>query len=160
MAILTKSGRAAMAASIKAQAIHLAWGSGDEAWDSVPVPEPVTATALVAEVGRRRVTQAQFCTPDPQGEIRVPEGRFAPSDEPTNHLFLRFLFDYLDSPDATIREIAVFIGTEVSPSVPAGQDYVTADKVASPGQLLTLERIGRINRSSTVRQQFEQVIQF
>lgn len=160
MAILTKSGRAAIAASIKAQSIHLAWGSGEESWDTTPVPEPITATALVAEIGRRRVTQSQFCTPDPLGEIRVPEGRFSPSAEPTNYLFLRFLFDYTDSPSAVIREIAVFIGTEVDPSVPPGQDYVTANKVINPGQLLTLERIGRINRSSTVRQQFEQVIQF
>ena len=34
MAILTSSGRAAIAASIKEQAIHLAWGSGDPAWGS------------------------------------------------------------------------------------------------------------------------------
>jgi len=34
MAILTSSGRAAIAASIKEQAIHLAWGTGDPAWGS------------------------------------------------------------------------------------------------------------------------------
>ena len=33
MAILTQSGRAAMAASIKAQPIHLAWGNGREDWE-------------------------------------------------------------------------------------------------------------------------------
>jgi hypothetical protein len=160
MAILTKSGRAAMAASIKAQEIHLAWGSGDAAWDASPVPEPVTATGLVAEIGRRRVTQAQFCLPDTSGSIRVPEGRFEPSATPTNYLFLRFMFDYEDAPTAVIREIAVFVGTELDPSVPVGQDYVDVAQVVDPGQLLTLERPGRINRSSTVRQQFEQVIQF
>nr|DAM52248.1 MAG TPA: baseplate protein [Caudoviricetes sp.] len=33
MAILTDSGRAAVANSIKAQPIHLAWGSGSVDWD-------------------------------------------------------------------------------------------------------------------------------
>ncbi|APR99016.1 hypothetical protein [Wolbachia endosymbiont of Folsomia candida] len=34
MSILTQSGRAAIAASIKEQPIHLAWGSGDSSWES------------------------------------------------------------------------------------------------------------------------------
>ncbi|UPA54926.1 hypothetical protein MWH06_06730 [Wolbachia pipientis] len=34
MSILTQSGRAAIAASIKEQVIHLAWGSGDAGWES------------------------------------------------------------------------------------------------------------------------------
>lgn len=33
MAILTQSGRAAMAASIKSQPIHLAWGNGNSDWE-------------------------------------------------------------------------------------------------------------------------------
>ena len=33
MAILTQSGRAAMAASIKTQPIHLAWGNGNPDWE-------------------------------------------------------------------------------------------------------------------------------
>ncbi|WP_264685939.1 MULTISPECIES: hypothetical protein [unclassified Wolbachia] len=34
MSILTQSGRAAIAASIKEQSLHLAWGSGDSTWES------------------------------------------------------------------------------------------------------------------------------
>ncbi|MHC3931067.1 hypothetical protein ACJUAD_04170 [Wolbachia endosymbiont of Rhagoletis indifferens] len=34
MSILTQSGRAAIAASIREQTIHLAWGSGDSTWES------------------------------------------------------------------------------------------------------------------------------
>lgn len=34
MSILTQSGRAAIALSIKEQPIHLAWGTGDAAWES------------------------------------------------------------------------------------------------------------------------------
>jgi len=34
MSILTQSGRAAIAASIKEQSLHLAWGTGDSSWES------------------------------------------------------------------------------------------------------------------------------
>ncbi|UXX39913.1 hypothetical protein [Wolbachia endosymbiont of Oryzaephilus surinamensis] len=34
MSILTQSGRAAIADSIKKQSIHLAWGTGDSSWES------------------------------------------------------------------------------------------------------------------------------
>ncbi|XCA33331.1 MAG: hypothetical protein ABS808_00350 [Wolbachia endosymbiont of Polyergus mexicanus] len=34
MSILTQTGRAAIAASIKEQVIHLAWGTGDAGWES------------------------------------------------------------------------------------------------------------------------------
>ena len=50
MAILTNSGRVAMAMSVKAQDLHLAWGSGDAAWDTTPVPESITAEALLGSV--------------------------------------------------------------------------------------------------------------
>ena len=34
MALLTQSGRTALAVSLKAQPLHLAWGTGDSAWES------------------------------------------------------------------------------------------------------------------------------
>ena len=85
MATLTHSGRAALAAALASQTLHFAWGTGDAAWDTTPVPEPIDATALVNEVGRRLVTQVQFVTEDPTGEIIVPTGRYAVSETPTRH---------------------------------------------------------------------------
>jgi hypothetical protein len=41
MSILTQSGRAAIAASIKEQSLHLAWGSGDASWESSQKVEKV-----------------------------------------------------------------------------------------------------------------------
>ena len=52
----------ALAAALASQTLHFAWGTGDAAWDTAPVPEPIDATALVNEVGRRLVTQVQFVT--------------------------------------------------------------------------------------------------
>jgi len=43
MSILTQSGRAAIAASIKEQPIHLAWGSGNSSWESSHKVEKVIA---------------------------------------------------------------------------------------------------------------------
>lgn len=48
MAILTKSGRAAIAASIKQQPIHLAWGTGDPTWEST---HTVTKTFASNQIG-------------------------------------------------------------------------------------------------------------
>lgn len=160
MAILTDSGRAAVANSIKQQPIHLAWGSGSPDWDVTPPTESVGTTALVAEVGRRKVTQSLFCNPDPLGEIVVSEGRFTVSNTPTKYLYLRFAFDFLDAPDATIRELAVFIGSAAKSTVPPGQDYLLPEDIEEQGQLLVLEYIQKLVRSPQIRQQFEFVVQF
>lgn len=160
MAVLTDSGRSAIAVAVKAQPIHLAWGTGDTAWDTTPVPEGVTATQLVAEIGRRRATQTLFCLPDPNGEIEVPNGRFTISQTPTKYLYMRFTFDFADAADKVIRETAVFLSTAAASSVPTTQAYLTPAQVADPGQMLALERVPRIERNSQVRQQFEFVIQF
>lgn len=160
MAILTQSGRAAMAAAIADQSLHLAWGGGEQAWDITPQPEPTSATALVNEIGRRTVTLWQFAIPDPDGVIVVPTGRFSPSpgNAPTNHLYLRFNFDFTDAPSAVIREVGVFVGTSVKADLPPGQRYFTPAEIEHPGILLALERIQKFERSPAVRQNFETVI--
>lgn len=147
MAILTTSGRTAMAVAIAAQPLHLAWGSGDPAWDEALIPEPIDATALVQEVGRRTVTLVQFCQPDPDGELIVPSGRFAISAEPTQHLYLRFNFDFADTAAGLIREAGVFLGSVVQSGLPEGQRYFAPADLASPGTLLALERRDRAIKS-------------
>lgn len=165
MAILTLSGRAAIAAAIATRSLHLAWGTGDPAWDDAPAPESTLATGLTNEIGRRALTLWQFVTPDENGAITVNDvddptitNSFAPSPVPTNHLYLLFNFDSLDAPAATIRETGVFVDTVVDPALPPGQKYFTPDQLTSPGTLLALERLPFFNRQPSVRQTFEQVI--
>jgi len=158
MAILTTSGRIALTMAVANETIHMAWGSGDAAWDSEPVAESITETALVTEVGRRSATSIRYCTPDTEGEIIVPNGRFAESATPTHHLFLRFNFDFADAQSAIIREIGIFIGTVVNSDLPAGQLYFLPTQLQSTGTLLALERIPKIIRSAAVRQSFEFVL--
>jgi hypothetical protein len=159
MTILTNSGRAAIAEIIRAAPVHMAWGSGDAAWDVTAVPESLSALALVAEVGRRAAAQVLYCTPDSNGDIVVPNGTFAISGEPTRYLYCKFLFDYVDGAGATIRELGVFLNTTIKPTVPGTKTYFSPADILSPGKLLLLERIAKLQRSDTVRQQFEYVVQ-
>ena len=158
MATLTHSGRAALAAALASQTLHFAWGTGDAAWDTTPVPEPIDATALVNEVGRRLVTQVQFVTEDPTGEIIVPTGRYTVSAAPTRHLLFRIAYDFGDAPASVIREVALFAGTEVQAGLPAGQRYFEPGQIVAPGTLVALERITPIHRSPATRETFEHVI--
>ncbi|MDR2164661.1 MAG: hypothetical protein LBO79_03330 [Zoogloeaceae bacterium] len=170
MAILTLSGRAALAAALKARPLHLAWGAGDPAWDDLSINDypPSTAdTALVNEIGRRALTLSQFVIEDEDGAITVNDvddptikKKFSPSPEgaATNHLYLLFNFDFEDAPAATIREIGIFADTATHPDLPPGQKYFTPGEIVSPGILVALERLPFFNRQPSVRQTFEQVI--
>lgn len=172
MAILTASGRIALAMSIAAQPIHLAWGTGNPAWDTDGVPpEPIDASALVHEVGRRLATSVLYVTPDENGEVMVPvftvsdipqgmiQRRFAISDVPTNNLFMRFVFSFEDAPAAIIRELGVFVGAVGIEGLPLGQRYLIPAELANQGTLLALENLReRIIRSPNSRQSFEFVL--
>jgi len=159
MAILTNSGRAALAAAIVAKPIHMAWGSGDAAWDATPVAVTTSATALVNEIGRRTATQIKYCTPLVGGELVVPTGEFTESLTPTKYIYLRFNFDFVDAPVASIREVAVFSGTVLRSGLPEGQRYFPPADVSNPGILMVIERIPKFERSPSVRQSFEFVIE-
>lgn len=160
MAILTTSGRTALAASVASQPIHLAWGAGDAAWDTTPVPEPVDATALVSELGRRAAAETKFVTPDAGGAISVPNGRFseAGAGVKTNNLYLRFNFEYTDANASTVREVGIFLGTTIKPEVGGGITYFEASHLLSAGILLGLQRLPKIIRSGSTRQSFEFVL--
>lgn len=149
-----------MAQSVKAQAIHLAWGSGSAAWDTTPEPESIDSTALLSEVGRRKATYVAYCAPDEDGAIIVPTGRFTESVEPTKHLYMRFAFDFTDAPTAVIRELAVMVGSVTNPALPVGQMYFEPAQVTAPGTLLVIEHIQKFERSAAVRQTFEFVVTF
>lgn len=160
MAILTNSGRVAMAMSVKAQPIHLAWGSGNATWDTTPQPESIDSAALLSEIGRRAATYVAYCEPDVAGAIIVPTGTFSETATPTKHLYMRFAFDFTDAPTSAIRELAVFIGTQIVAGLPVGQMYFEPDQVTNPGTLLVIEHIQKFERSASVRQTFEFVVTF
>src|SRR6476659_5814698 len=95
MPILTKSGRVVIAESIQLRPVHIAWGTGDNAWTTPPA-ENANAVALLNEVGRR-VAVASFVTPDVNGDIVLPEGSFVLSATPTNYLYVKTKFTFADA---------------------------------------------------------------
>ena len=94
-AILTLAGRVAIAEAIRASAaVHMAWGNGDVSWGNTPPAPSTTATALLAEIGRRQATEVSFCAADAAGAIVVPNGVFAISATPTQNLYFKFFFEF------------------------------------------------------------------
>ncbi|WP_072281633.1 hypothetical protein [Rappaport israeli] len=160
MAILTTSGRAALATAVKNSTLHLAWGRGDASWDTSQPREPRAATALTDEIGRRKITLAQYCRPLADGNIVTLGARFVRSETPTPNLHVRAEFDFNDGLGETIRELGVFIDTQTRDDLPAGQTYLTPSDLTSPGILLTLDYITANQRGVGARIAFDFVITF
>lgn len=144
--------------AIANESLYLAWGLGDPEWGQTPPLEPIGDTALVAEIGRRRAAFVGYCTPDPDGDIvTVTDGRFQSSNAPTKWLYFRFSFDFADGGDAIIREMAVFMHTEIAPDLPPGQMYFPPEDIADPGTMLLLERIAPVTLTASQRTIYETV---
>jgi hypothetical protein len=164
MAILTTSGRTAMAQAVAAQPLHLAWGSGDAAWDAQPggkVPETIARTALLAEVGRRGGPALQYVISDVAGAISLPSGRWTVVNYPTNNLYMRFAYDFEDGATSLIRELGIFVGTVIKPAVltaTPGKLYFTPTEILTPGTLLALQHVSKVTRSAETRQAYEFVL--
>lgn len=156
MAILTRTGRAAIAKALKAIPSYLAWGIGDGAWSSTIPPENPDATALIAEVGRRKATSVDYVMPDENGTIEIPgAGLFSVSATPTRQLVYTFKFDFAEASDQTIRELGIFVNVQTNPALPPGQMYFTPDQVVQAGDLLQLEHRAPITRSPGSRETFQ-----
>ncbi|GHU22216.1 hypothetical protein FACS189472_15070 [Alphaproteobacteria bacterium] len=160
MAILTQSGRAAIAQSVKDQVIHIAWGQGDaDSDDSIGSEDPMQTT-LKSEVGRRIVDEVVFCVGDDDGELVTPTGRFSASEEPTNNLYIETTYDFEDASDHTIRELGLFVGTKTDPDLPVGQKYFLPADIVDPGILLLLEHSVPLIRTPATREKFCFVVTF
>lgn len=158
MAVLVSGGRAAFAEVLKSRTLHLAWGAGDPDWDAAALPEPLSATALTDEIGRVPASATSFAVEDPDGLIETPTGRWTLVAEPTPNLYLKFDFGFADAPDATIREVGLFMDTIVVAGLPEGQRYFEPDEIVDPGTLVALEHFTAFPRSPLIRQQFEFVL--
>nr|VFK16307.1 MAG: hypothetical protein BECKLFY1418C_GA0070996_102243 [Candidatus Kentron sp. LFY] len=159
MAILTNASRRFIAEVIKSQTLYFAWGIGDPAWDTTPVPPPLDAVALEHEVGRRLITQVLFVEEDDEGEFVTPTGRYTASATPTRHLLVIVQFDFGDAPASEIREVGVFAQAVTDPELPEGQRYFVPCEVVDPGILISVERrTERLIRSPTSRENFQFIV--
>ncbi len=171
LATLTNTGRAAIALAISSRPLHLAWGSGDPAWDAegAALPSLVKTTALVNEIGRRLPSIVGFVEPDEAGSIVIPvsvgaegavqEARYNLSRDPTPFVYVRVDYGYSETSNAVIREMGLFMDTECVEGLPEGQRYFIPAEIKNPGLLLAAQVIlPPINRSPSVRQTVEFVL--
>ena len=78
---------------------------------------------------------------------------------PTEYLYFRFYFDFVDASDQVIREAGIFLNTVTDPSLPAGQKYFDAADIDAAGELLLLDNLQtKIVRTPASRATFEYVI--
>lgn len=161
MSILTESGRIALAEAIKAQPLHTAWGPGNGSWTTPPAEDP-SATSLIAELGRRVATSVNFVVPDVDGDIEIPGyGKYTTTLTPTKRLMVFTQFAFAEEPTATIRQTAIFVGTQVIAGLPPGQRYFVPAEVESPGRLLQLQNLSTpVPRSADYRTGFYNLIVF
>lgn len=158
MAILTTSGRSAVAAAIKNDSLYLGWGNGLAAWDATPDPPEASDSTLEAEVGRRLVEIKEYVVSDPAGDIQFPDNdRYTVSVDPTGKLYIKVTFDFSDASDQVIREVAIFQGT-VPASGHEADKYLTPGNVDDEGILMTLDRIPKITRTIYDRAIFEMIL--
>ena len=158
MMILQDAGRIALAQAFAARTLHIAIGAGLPAWDAAPEPPGSDQTTLVAEVGRRLVTDIRFVVPDPDGSISMPSGnRYNFSDTPTAWLLLQATFDYAEAQGEQVREMGLFLDGATDPALPPGQYFFTPSQVTQPGGLYALERRAVETRSGE-RQSVERLV--
>lgn len=168
LATLTTAGLSGLAKALKDRPLHMAWGTGDPAWDTDPSTKPglADATALTAEVGRRLLRAARFAVPDPAGDITAPSGlnpdgtllytRYRVSDEPAPWLYVQAGFEHDEASDVTIREVALFMDTVTKPGLPPGQRYFTPGEVTDPGLMMVAQILDApIIRSAAQQQNIE-----
>lgn len=172
-ATLTTAGRAFCAEATANEALFVAWGSGDDAWDEAgaSLPSLVQREALFHELGRRIPTTVGFVTPDAEGSIVIPTGtlpdgsvqsvRYSQVPYATPFLYVRVNFDNADAANATIREMGLFGGTVLQEGLPAGQRYFIPAELEQPGKLIAAEIVRpSYPRSPSVRETYEFVLPF
>lgn len=161
MAIITISGRAGMARSIRSNQLFIAWGTGSEEWTTnEKVAEETTQTELFREIGRRIVDETYYVVGDDQGTLVTPSGRWRISENPTHQLYVSTRFDYTDGNGYTIREYGLFLNTVVDSNLPIGQRYFLPTDIEDPGELLMLENCVPLIRTGDTRHTCSFVVTF
>lgn len=160
MQTLQDAGRIALAKSLAAMPVHIAWGRGDGAWPAPPAT-PADRTTLLDEIGRRTVVDVGYAVPGTaqDHDIEMPgQVYYKTSPVPTPFLLLRTTFGFGDAQGETVRECGVFFGTVAKAGVPPGQRYLTPAEVENPGTVYCLEYRSPVLRSGTTKATEEIVI--
>ncbi len=156
--VIAVSGfRVCAAIAIKTQTLHMAWGTGDPAWDSAMEAASISDAALHNELGRKAMTQVAYVTPDDAGDIVLSNQTYSISSAATRHLYCKCVFEAAEESSATIREIGIFMN-----SIPASghesDAYLLPANVQTPGIMMLEDRFVGVIRTPTNRELFEYVM--
>jgi hypothetical protein len=155
---LTTAGRVSLVNDLKNMDLFLAWGTGQASWDDDDAPVfDAGASALVAELGRRRIMNKQFVVPNDNGDITVDGQKYSIYNGITQYLYLEVIFDVTEAPTDVIRELAVFRGVETQEGLPDGQMYFLPDQIVAQGTVLAGDNFAgdaKITRNNTTHEKF------
>ncbi len=119
MSILTQSGRAAIAASIKKQSIHLAWGTGDSSWES---SHKVEKTFVKGEI---KFDHQPIFDRQPIKDVKVFTGQTT----------------YQPSIDYTVNGSTGVIKLTENSSIPVSDKVTVEYSESTPPELITSEKL-------------------
>ncbi|MFP3021632.1 MAG: hypothetical protein ACEY3K_01355, partial [Wolbachia sp.] len=119
MSILTQSGRAAIAASIKKQSIHLAWGTGDSSWES---SHRVEKTFVKGEI---KFDHQPIFDRQPIKDVKVFTGQTT----------------YQPSIDYTVNGSTGVIKLTENSSIPVSDKVTVEYSESTPPELITSEKL-------------------
>ncbi len=119
MSILTQSGRAAIAASIKEQSLHLAWGTGDSSWES---SHKVEKTFVKGEI---KFDHQPIFDRQPIKDVKVFTGQTT----------------YQPSIDYTVNGSTGVIKLTENSSIPVSDKVTVEYSESTPPELITSEKL-------------------
>ena len=92
--------------------------------------------------------------------IEADDGsRWRLSNSPTQYLYVLFMLDFRDAETKVLREMALYLDTELVPDVPKGRSFIDIKQVRKPGHLLAMKRTPPIHRMGS-RHSFGEIMTF
>ncbi len=159
-AVLVNDGRILLAQALIDRPAYFGIGAGSADWGT---SEPPTAGLeqinMVTPIGYKLAHVVQFVRPDEAGDIVLTSGRYALSEQPTNHLNYRLRLEYGEVMQ-DVREIHVYVDTQLVSGLPVGQRYFAPEDVAKTGRLLLAERRKPLFFDGTVGAEINLVVTF
>jgi hypothetical protein len=131
----------------------------DDPWTTTPPAANPAHTKLYNEVGRRRAITKKYVTPDVNGDIDTPNGRWSESLVPTRHIYLQVGYALTDAADQTLYQMGAFVGTTPASGF-ENSNYLLPGQIAESGTLFALSNVSPIYRNSSTREIRELVITF
>ncbi len=144
--------------------IYMAWGIFPVAyptpWTDTPPPIDTTATELLDEIGRRRVSVSAYVIPDVNGELTINGVKYSLSSSKTNYLWVKFSHEESDGGVNNICQLGIYLNVKPKVTVPPGQFYITKNDCDDIGDLFMLGNVPVFPLNPLTKEIWEFVLEF